>query len=188
MAILPIYLYGQPVLRKKAKQVRVVDEHIVRLAQDMLETMHNAGGIGLAANQVGSLHRVIVADISGTEEGRESAPLVLINPEVMEEEDRWAMEEGCLSIPEIRDEVARAGKIRVKFKDLESRDRELVAEGLMGRVLLHEIDHINGILFIDHLGSVRRRLLRGRLNKIARGEVETTYPVVTEVPAATAQK
>jgi peptide deformylase len=184
VAVLPIYVVDQPVLRKKAKPVRRVEEPIATLARDMLETMQKANGIGLAANQVGSLQRIIVVDISGMEETREFPPMVMVNPVVVEEEGRWLMEEGCLSIPDIREEVERAEKIRVRFRDLEFTEREVEADGLLGRVILHEIDHLNGVLFIDRIGSVKRKLLRGRLNKLRRGEFEVAYPVVSnEEPA-----
>ena len=196
MAILPIYTYGQPVLRKRAKPVKKVDDELKKFAADMFETMHHASGIGLAANQVGSLDRVIVVDISDVDdkphegvgeaaEEKDISPkdevkkLVLLNPEVVSSESSWKMEEGCLSIPEIRDEVERAETVRVKYKDLDLNDQEIEASGLLGRVLLHEIDHLNGVLFIDRLGTVKRKLLRGRLNKIQRGEVETMYPIVS---------
>ncbi len=194
MAILPIYTYGQSVLRKRARPVKQVTSELKHFVDDMFETMHHAHGIGLAANQVGALERVIVVDISdvddkpheGVGEAATSATLspeqpkklVLLNPEVLSSSGSWKMEEGCLSIPEIRDEVTRAETIRVRFRDLEFREHELEADGLLGRVILHEIDHLNGVLFIDHLGAVKQKLLRGRLNKIQRGEVETKYPII----------
>lgn len=199
MAILPIYTYGQPVLRKRAKSVKNVTEGLKRFVDDMFETMRHANGIGLAANQVGSLARVIVVDISDIEEkphegvgeaavrsaARPEQPtrLVMINPEILSWSGTWKMEEGCLSIPDIRDEVTRAETIRVRFRDLEFREHDLEADGLLGRVILHEVDHLNGVLFIDHLGVVKQKLLRGRLNKIARGEVVTKYPIIANAPA-----
>jgi peptide deformylase len=150
----------------------------------MIETMHNAGGIGLAATQVGSLDRIIVVDNEALdEEARPDLPatLVLINPEVIAEHGVWSMEEGCLSIPEIREEVERVEDLHLRFKDVEFVEQELKASGLLGRVILHEIDHLNGVLFIDHLTTEKGKLLRGRLNKIARGEVEVSYPVVCSV-------
>ena len=189
VSVLPIYTYGQQVLKKKAKPVHGVDERLRRFAEDMFETMHNSHGIGLAANQVGALERVIVVDISEMEEVKDlpegapgKSPMVLFNPEVISEQGSWIMEEGCLSIPEIREEVERAEAIRVRYRDSEYVQCELQADGLLGRVLLHEIDHLDGILFIDRLNLVTRKLLRGRLNKIRRGEVEVMYPVVTEEP------
>jgi len=174
-----VYIYDDPVLRKKAKAIRGADENITTLARDMFETMHKAGGVGLAANQVGSLHRIIVVDISVMEETKEVAPIALLNPEVVQEDGLWLIEEGCLSIPGIREEVERAEKIRVRYRDLEFKDQLLEADGLMARVILHEIDHLNGVLFIDHIGAVRRKLFRGRLNKLRRGEVEVDYPIVS---------
>ncbi len=194
MAILPVYLYGQPVLRKRAKVVRQSNEALAIFVQDMFDTMHNANGIGLAANQVGSLHRVIVVDVSGMGEDRgeeegedyrvspaDRRPIALINPEVVDEKGRWTMEEGCLSIPEIREEVERPETIRVKYKDVAFNDQELQVSGLLSRVILHEIDHLNGVLFTDKIGIVKRKLLRGRLNKIVKGDVEVSYPVVTSL-------
>lgn len=194
MAILPIYIYGQAVLRKRAKPVRAVNDDLRKFVDDMFETMHHASGIGLAANQVGSLERIIVVDISDVDEKHHEGvgeaadrvkkenvgveKLVLINPEVIESSGTWKMEEGCLSIPDIRDEVERAETIRVRYKDLDFNDQEVRASGLLGRVLLHEIDHLNGVLFIDRVGDVKRKLMRGRLNKLERGEVETKYPIV----------
>jgi peptide deformylase len=182
VAILPIYTYDQPVLRKKARPVKAASEELSVLASDMLETMHKASGIGLAANQVGSLERVIVVDMSGMEEVKDFVPLIMLNPEVVAKEGTWVLEEGCLSIPEIREEVERADKIKVRFRDLSFAEGEIEAEGMLGRVIQHEIDHLNGILFFDHLNAVKRKLLRGRLNKITRGEIEVDYPVVSNSP------
>lgn len=179
MAILPIYIYDQGILRKKARPVKAATDDLVVLAANMLETMHKANGVGLAANQVGSLDRIIVVDLSGMEEAKDFVPLAMLNPEVVAEEGKWIVEEGCLSIPGIREEVERPDRIRVRYRDLTFTERELEAEGMTGRVILHEIDHLNGILFFDRLSAVRRKLLRGRLNKITRGEVEVDYPVVS---------
>ena len=188
MSVLPIYVYNHPVLRKKAKPVRSLTTELSTFVEDMFETMHKAGGIGLAANQVGSTQRVIVIDLSGGEDTKEEKPLALVNPEVIQAEGVETMEEGCLSIPGLRDEVERPDHIRVRFKDIEFKDQELDATGLLARVLQHEIDHINGVLFIDHLNIVKRKLLRGRLNKIRKGEVEVEYPVVSPTPAMAESK
>lgn len=198
MSVLPIYTYGQPVLRKKAKPVKSGDGEFVKFVEDMIETMHKANGIGLAANQVGSLQRVLVVDVSDVLKERvesgdidndevppeAKAPLVMINPVVLQEEGEFVMEEGCLSIPDIREEVKRTEAIQVKYKDLHMRDNELFADGLLARVILHEIDHLNGVLFIDHLSKMKQKLLRGRLNKVRKGEIEVSYPVVTETVEA----
>ncbi len=181
MAVLPIYVYDQSILRKKAKAVRSGAQggtELATLVQDMFETMHNANGIGLAANQVGSLHRVVVIDVSEMEETKGMKPIVLLNPEVTSGIGELTMEEGCLSIPDIRDEVKRPETVRVKYRDLEFAEREIEGHGILARVLQHEIDHLNGVLFIDRLDPEKRKLLRGRLNKIRKGELEVTYPVV----------
>jgi len=151
----------------------------------MFATMRNAHGIGLAANQVGLLERIVVVDISDMEEGQEVPPFVLLNPEVVEEKGKWVMEEGCLSIPEIRSEVERAESIRLKFRNINFEETEIVTEGLLARVLLHEIDHLNGILFIDRIDADVLKAMKGRLNKVSKGDGEIAYPVVAEpVPEA----
>jgi peptide deformylase len=185
MAVLPIYTYGAPVLRKKAKAVDEVSDEIITLVMDMFETMRTANGIGLAATQVGSLHRVLVIDISDLEETKGYPPLTVINPEIVAQEGNWVMEEGCLSIPDVRDDVERAEHVTVRYKDAKFNDVELQAGGILGRVLLHEIDHLNGVLFVDHISSIKRKLHHKALNQIQRGEVEVSYPVVT-APGVTA--
>lgn len=188
MSILPIYLYGSDVLRQKARTVESLSNDIIKLIYDMMETMHKAGGIGLAATQVGSMKRVIVIDITPAEEDKEHGEsvetpkgpmrIVLINPEVLEESGSWPMEEGCLSIPEVRADVTRAERIKVKFRNANFEEEVLEADGLLGRVILHEIDHLNGVLFVDHLSSARRGLLSPKLRKIKKGDTEAAYPVV----------
>jgi peptide deformylase len=196
--MLPIYTYNQPVLRKKAKLVKAIDDGFVNFVDDMIETMHKANGIGLAANQVGSLQRVLVVDVSEVLKEKEESgniasdeippearsPLVMINPAILLGEGELVMEEGCLSIPDIREEVKRPEAIQVKYKDLKMQENELFADGLLARVIQHEIDHLNGVLFIDHLGKMKQKLLKGRLNKIRKGEIEVSYPIVGEaIPA-----
>ncbi len=197
MSIRPIYLFGNEVLRAKAKPVKDVDNSILKLVFDIVETMHNAKGIGLAANQVGELQRVIVIDLAAVEEAeRESSPsdksladqsqkkpreaktLVIINPEILEQQGSWVMEEGCLSIPDARADVERSEKVRVRFRDANFKEVEMSADGLLSRVMLHEIDHLNGVLFIDHLSVTQRGLLKPKLRRIKKGEVETAYPVI----------
>jgi peptide deformylase len=178
MPNLPIYLYGADALRKKAKPVREFDDALIELIQSMFETMHSASGIGLAANQVGALNRVIVVDISDMEEGKGTKPMVLINPEVVSREGELSLEEGCLSIPGVRDIVPRAEKVALKFRDGSFHDATLEATGLLGRVILHEIDHLNGILITDYLTPARRRAHRSQLESIRKGEIEVNYSVV----------
>jgi len=181
MAVLPIYTYGTTVLRKKAQPVRNVTDEIVKLIMDMFDTMHTASGIGLAANQVGILHSVIVIDVSEIDELKDVKPMVLINPEVIEQQGAWVVEEGCLSIPDVRDDVERPEKITVRYKDTNFEDKEIETAGLLARVLLHEIDHLNGVLFIDHLSSERKKTHTEELKRIHKGEMDVDYPVVTAV-------
>jgi peptide deformylase len=191
MSVLPIYLYGTDVLRKKAKPVQSLDDSTIKLMMDMAETMRKANGVGLAATQVGNLRRMLVLDISAIERGeddgderseeagKEAKILVAINPEILQEEGKLQMEEGCLSIPDLRAEVTRAEKIKVKFRDANFDEVVMEADGLLGRALLHEIDHLNGVMFVDHLNLGRRTLLKNELRKIKNGEVDTTYPVIS---------
>jgi peptide deformylase len=192
MSILPIYLYGSEILRKKAKPIQAQDDSTVKLMMDMAETMLKANGVGLAATQVGDLRRMLVLDLSAIERGddeegkeRPDGPqekakiLVAINPEIILEEGKIAMEEGCLSIPDLRAEVTRAEKIKVKYLDANFEEVETEADGLLGRAFLHEIDHLNGVMFVDHLSVARRTLLKSELRKIKKGEVDTAYPVIS---------
>ena len=181
MSILPIYTYGHPVLRKKAKPVKTAGHGLAEFVEDMFTTMQNAGGIGLAATQVGSLQRVIVVDVSEMgEEGQGHPPVAMLNPVVVSSQGTRIVEEGCLSIPDIRGEVERVDAITVRYHDLALQEHELTADGILARVILHEIDHLNGVLFIDYLGTVTQKLLTGRLNKIRRGEMEIGYPFISE--------
>ncbi len=192
MAFLPIYLYGSDVLRQKAKPVKELDNATIKLIYDLFETMYKSHGIGLAATQVGELKRVIVVDVTPTEEetgegdGKDAAAdddqpkkLVLINPEVIERSGSWSMEEGCLSIPDVRADVERDERVKIRFRNANFEEVELEAGGLLGRVILHEIDHLDGVLFIDHVSAAKRSLLGSKLRKIKKGEIETSYPVIT---------
>lgn len=179
MSLLPIYTYGAPILRKKARPVTGSTDEILRLTLNMFETMHKAQGIGLAATQVGSLHSLLVVDLTGLEEYEDFRPLTVINPEIVSREGRWTMDEGCLSIPEVRDDVERAESIVLRYRDANFQEFELKASGILARVLLHEIDHLNGVLFIDHLTEERKRTHLEQLRKIEKGEVEVGYPIVT---------
>jgi peptide deformylase len=182
--ILPIYLYDHPVLRQKAQPVEEITPELLRLAQDMLETMYAAPGIGLAAPQVGVSLRLIVVGV-GEEHGTK-APLVLFNPAIEAvSEETEAMEEGCLSLPELRETVVRPAQVQVRYLDPKGRERRLTAQGLLARVLQHELDHLEGIYFVDRLSPLKRALLRRRLERIARGEVLPDYPFVPGTAAAT---
>ena len=163
MAIREIRIVGDPILTRKAEPVEKVDEEIVRLARDMVETVHAAPGVGLAAPQVGVGKRLIVVDLSvGADKDQ---LLVLANPEIVSKEGEDVCEEGCLSVPEIRENVARPYKVVVRGLDLEGREIEVVAEEMLSRALCHEIDHLDGILFVDRLSPLKRALIRKKLRK-----------------------
>ncbi|MBS4028227.1 MAG: peptide deformylase [Ignavibacteriales bacterium] len=179
MPTLPVYTYGTSILRKKAKPVETISDEIISLIWNMFDTMHNASGIGLAANQVGEARRILVADISEMEGYEDSKPLVVINPEIIFQEGRWEMEEGCLSIPDIRGKVERAEKIIMKFRDVNFQEINLPASGLLARVILHEIDHLNGVLFPDHLPREEYKQLLPHLKDIERGIFETEYETIS---------
>ncbi len=163
MAVLEIKKYPDSVLREKAKSVENVDGKLVKLAEDMLETMYAAPGIGLAAPQVGESLRIIVFDV-GHSQG-EPEPHVLINPVITASEGEEIAEEGCLSLPGIYTNVKRAAKVEVKGYDLDGNEVVMQAEGLMARVLQHEIDHLEGKLLIDRLSRVRQHMIKKKLKK-----------------------
>ncbi len=154
MAVLEILKFPHRVLRQKARRVEQIDETIHRLVEDMTETMYRAPGIGLAANQVGVPRRVIVVDVSAGEAPENR--LVLVNPEILHREGRVTTEEGCLSVPDLREDVTRSGRVVVRALDLEGRRVELEADDLLAVALQHEIDHLDGILFIDRISQLKR--------------------------------
>lgn len=164
MALLPILTAPDPRLKKISAPVKTVDAETRKLMDDMLETMYQAPGIGLAAPQVGVLKRVIVLDIA--REGETPQPLRLANPEVVWVSDDDAVyNEGCLSVPEHYADVARPAACRVKYLDEHNKQREMEAEGLLATCLQHEIDHLDGVLFIDHLTSLKRNIILRKLLK-----------------------
>lgn len=177
--ILPIYIYNHPILRHRAAPITHIDSSIIELAQNMFETMYNANGIGLAANQVGSPHALIVLDISDLDEGKNTQPLCLLNPKIVHQSEPIVeYEEGCLSVPGIREIVARPDAVTVEYDDLELHHQRLDANGLLARVLQHEIDHLNGVYFFERLSPPRRMLLKNKLKRIERGSVQCDYPFV----------
>lgn len=158
-----IVQYPDLILRKKAKEIEVVDKEVLKLLDDMAETMYDAPGIGLAAPQVGKPLKVIVADISSR--GEESELIKLVNPHIVHAEGEDVLEEGCLSIPGFSEEVKRATKVVVRGLNEKGKEVEIVAEGLLARVFQHEIDHIEGRLFIDHLSKIKRELIKHSIKK-----------------------
>jgi len=164
MALLPIITAPDPRLKLKCKPVVRVDGEIRRLMDDLVETMHAAPGIGLAAPQVGVLKRVLVVDIA--KDGEEPAPLRMANPEVLWRSDELAsFEEGCLSLPDHYADVLRPRECRVRYLDEHGELRELVAEGLLATCIQHEIDHLDGILFVDHISALKRGMILRKLQK-----------------------
>ncbi len=169
MAVREILKYPHPVLKTKAEEVERVDDELISLVSDMIETMYKAGGIGLAANQVGVCKRVIVLDVPDDEE-RENYErgrnlLVLLNPEIVESDGSIRYEEGCLSVPGVTADVVRAMRVRVRGLDRKGDPLEIEAEGLLAIALQHEIDHLDGILFIDRLSRLKRDMLKRKYRK-----------------------
>jgi len=161
MASLEIKIYPDPVLKEKAKPITTFDSKLKKFVENMIETMYVESGVGLAANQVGSLERVFVVDVS--EDG--NSPLVFINPEIVERSGKKKGEEGCLSIPSYRDIVERSSIITVKAQDLSGQEFTLQAEGLMAVCIQHELDHLDGILFVDRLSHLKKQLFKKWLEK-----------------------
>lgn len=164
MALLPIITAPDPRLKKVCTPVETVDDEIRQLLDNMLETMYKAPGIGLAAPQVGVLKRVIVVDVSGEDD--DNAPLKMVNPELTWVSDHDAsFDEGCLSLPEHYAEVVRPAEIKVEFLNPQGEKQELAADGLLATCIQHEIDHLDGILFVDHISALKRNMILRKLLK-----------------------
>jgi peptide deformylase len=163
MARREILKYGHPVLAKPAEPIQEIDAEILNLAQDMVETMHTAPGIGLAAPQVNASRRLITVDLSVGE--RPEDLIILINPELISQEGEIVSEEGCLSVPDIQEKVTRPRKVTVRGLDIRGKDRIIQAEELLARVFCHEIDHLNGKLFIERLSPLKKALVKKTLKK-----------------------
>lgn len=167
MTIKPLIILPDPVLREVSKPVEKVDAPLLKLADDMLATMYDAPGIGLAAIQIGEPLRMLVIDLA--KEDETPAPYVFINPEILESGDaRSVYEEGCLSIPDYYAEVERPATVRVKYLDRDGKTQEIMADGLMATCLQHEIDHLNGVLFIDHISKLKRDIVMRKFKKLAK--------------------
>ncbi len=184
--ILPIVAYGDPVLRKKAKEITAEYPNLEALIENMFETMYSASGVGLAAPQVGLPIRMFVIDASPFAEDDDLTDAeketltdfkkVFINAKIVEETgDEWAFAEGCLSIPDIREDVFRNEKIKIEYYDANFEKHVEEYDGLAARVIQHEYDHIEGILFTDKLSSLKKRLLKGKLANISKGKVRADY-------------
>jgi peptide deformylase len=171
VALLPIRLYPDEVLRRECRVVESFDDEVRALANDMIETMHAAPGVGLAAPQIGVDLRLAVVDVTVGEEPE--ALIVLVNPEIVEADGAEVDVEGCLSIPDFTDKVSRPTSIRVHADDLDGSPVELEAEGFVARAICHEIDHLHGVLFVDRLRGLRRDRARRHLRRLERGMMET---------------
>jgi peptide deformylase len=165
MAVLEILKLGHPTLVKKAEPIIKIDGDVRRLAKNMIETMHAAPGLGLSAPQVNVSRRMITVDLSVGE--KEGEVIVLINPEILEQEGKVIRDEGCLSVPEVFEKVARPQKIKLKGLDLDGRERLIEAADLLARVLCHEVDHLNGKLFIEWLSPLKRNLIKKKFKRQA---------------------
>ncbi|KAF0237019.1 MAG: hypothetical protein FD181_2220 [Prolixibacteraceae bacterium] len=177
----PITVYGDPILRKRAEDISQNMEGLSEIIENMWETMYYADGVGLAAPQAGLPIRLFVIDgSSGAEEEPELKDFrkAFINPERLElTGEKWVMNEGCLSLPEIREDVTRPDSVRIKYFDENFIEHDEVFSGFIGRVIQHEYDHLEGKLFIDYLSPLKKRLLKSKLNDIARGNVQPHYKI-----------
>jgi peptide deformylase len=169
MAIREILKIGHPTLTKKAEPVTAIDDDLVRLAWDMVETLHAAPGVGLAAPQVDVSRRLIVVDLSIGENPDDL--IILVNPEIVAQEGQVVCEEGCLSVPDVTEKVARPYRVRVKGLDLEGREASVEGEDMLARALCHEIDHLDGKLFIERLSPLKRALVRKKIRKLREANV-----------------
>ncbi|HYF70541.1 MAG TPA: peptide deformylase [Ohtaekwangia sp.] len=178
--IYPIIMYGDPVLRQRAKDIAPGTD-IKQLIDDMFETMHGASGIGLAAPQIGKSIRLFIVD--GTmledEEDMEDFKKVFLNPQLIEEIGTpWEFEEGCLSIPNIREKVSRKEKLKIRYYNENWELKEDEYDGMRARIIQHEYDHIEGKMFVDYLTPLKKRLLKGKLADISKGKVDTEYRIL----------
>ena len=181
--ILPVYVYGQPVLRKVAEDITPDYPKLKELIQNMFETMDHADGVGLAAPQIGLPIRVVVVDLDVLSEDYpeyKGFRKAYINAHILEVSgEEVSMEEGCLSLPGIHESVKRGNKIRVKYLDEDLVEHDEIVEGYLARVMQHEFDHLDGKMFIDHLSPLRRQMIKGKLNAMLKGKAHCTYKVKT---------
>jgi peptide deformylase len=167
---LKILIYGHPTLRMRCEPVTEFNDELKELAEAMHVTMHENDGVGLAASQVGRRIRMLVVGVPKSEDSEELLSLSIVNPEILESKGSWEHEEGCLSIPDIRDKVTRPEWIKVRYQDLTGKEFILETGGLLARVIQHELDHLNGVMFVDHLSPIKRALYNGRLKRMSRDQ------------------
>jgi peptide deformylase len=177
--IYPIVMYGDPVLRQRARNIEPGTD-IKQLVDDMYETLDAANGIGLAAPQIGKSVRLFIVDGTGLEDepGMQDFKKVFVNAEMVEEVGApWEFEEGCLSIPNIREKISRKGQLRIRYFDENWNALEEAFDGMKARIIQHEYDHIEGKMFVDYLTPLKKRLLKGKLSDISKGKVDTEYRI-----------
>jgi|APTNR8051073442_1049403.scaffolds.fasta_scaffold49385_2 peptide deformylase len=180
MSILRIYNCFHPILREKAQKVEKFDQELKEFTDNMLATMYNADGIGLAANQVGDRRAIYTVDINtGNEDKSKYTPIVMINPTIISFDDEiTTYQEGCLSIPKYYEDVDRPAAVQVQYTDIDMKLHTLEADDILARVIQHEYDHLKGILFFDRISQIKKTLGKKKLNKIKRGELTTFYPMI----------
>jgi peptide deformylase len=182
MSIIPITMCGDKILRKKTAKIVEIDDKTVGLIADMFDSMRNANGIGLAANQVGVNKQIFVVDISPVEGYEKYKPIAMINPKIISKsEETNAIEEGCLSIPEVREEIIRPESIVVSFYDVNMKEHSIEADELFARVIQHEYDHLQGVLFIDYFDDDKKKQYKKHLEKIKKRKFDFDYPVSSSV-------
>jgi peptide deformylase len=172
MALRPVLQFPDKRLKQKSQPIVEIDDEVRTLAQDMLDVMYDEPGIGLAAPQLGESVRLVVVDTDWTDEDAEKNPMVAVNPEIVSREGKITWTEGCLSVPDFTADVERAEKITLRYTDLEGATHEVEAEGLRAVCLQHEIDHLDGVLFIDHISRLKRNLYIQKRKKALRREAE----------------
>lgn len=178
MAIIPITVYGDKILRQKAKPVKQVSDEIIVKIRNMFDSMRNANGIGLAANQIGYTESIFIVDLEGVEGYEKFKPMVFINPQiVMQSDEKSLMEEGCLSLPLLRAEVERPEKIKIQYLDTDENEKEIEADDLFARVILHEYDHLIGKMIPDRVNEEVKKKLQTELEKIIKRQVDIDYPI-----------
>ena len=177
--IYPVTVYGDPVLRKKTEPITKDFPNLKEFIANMFDTMYHSDGVGLAAPQVGHAIRIFVLDtINAEDEGVTGIKKAFINPVILEKSgDEWVMNEGCLSVPEIREDVVRPESVKIKYVDEDFNEYEEVYHGFTSRVIQHEYDHLEGVMFVDYLNPLKKRLLKGKLTAISKGKVQPKYRI-----------
>ena len=181
--ILPIYIYGHPVLRKITKDILPDYPDLKTLLDNMFETMYKADGVGLAAPQIGREDRILIVDLNPyakDDPAFKDFKRIFINAHIIERDgEEGITEEGCLSVPNIHEKVSRKNRIRIQYVDENFQPHDEVYEGLRARVIQHEYDHLEGVLFVDHLPGIRKQMIRSKLNRMLKGDVDCSYKVKT---------